>query len=143
MGWHLTRLIIFAVSFFIAYNTLGQHAAPPADTPVVRSILVSPRVIRQVEPEYPAIAQQAHIGGSVVVVVHISPTGRVTSTRVISGQPLLIEAAVSAVRQWIYEPFLLDGVPVEIVSTAAVSFPPMNVTRNGKRAQHLTSESHW
>ena len=140
MAWHLTRVSIFAVSFFIAYNTSGQHAAPPPDTPVVRSILVSPRLIRQVEPEYPAIAQQAHIRGSVVVEVHVSPTGHVTSTRVISGHPLLIEAAVSAVRQWIYEPFIFGGVPVEIVSTAGVSFPPLNVERHGQRA--LVSDAH-
>jgi protein TonB len=133
MAWHLTRVSIFAVSFFIAYNTLGQHAAPPADTPDVRSILVSPRLIRQVEPEYPAIAKQAHIRGSVVVEVRISPAGRVTSTRVISGHPLLIEAAVNAVRQWVYEPFIFGGVPIEIVSTAAISFPPLDVQRNGKR----------
>ena len=130
MVWHITRVSIFAVSFFIAYNTLGQHAVTPADTPVVRSILVSPRLIRQVEPQYPAIAQQANIRGVVVVEVHISRTGRVTSTRVISGHPLLIEAAVSGVRQWIYEPFVFAGVPIEIVSTAAVSFPPLNAQRN-------------
>ena len=139
MGWHLTRVSIFAVSFFIAYNTLGQHAVPPADTPVVRSILVSPRLIQQVEPEHPAVGQAAHIRGLVVVEVHIDTTGRVISTRVISGHPLLIEAAVSAVRQWIYEPFIFGGVPIEIVTTVAVSFPPLNVS-NGKRA--LVYDAH-
>jgi TonB family protein len=135
MAWHLTRVGIFALSFLIAYHTLGQHAAPPADTLVVdvRSVLVSPRLIRQVESEYPAIAQQTNIRGLVVVEIHVSPTGHVTSTRVISGHPLLVQAALTAVRQWIYEPFTFDGVPIEIVSTAVVSFSPLTANRNRRR----------
>ena len=131
MAWHLTRVSLFALSFFIAYNTLGQHAVSPVDTPVVRSILVSPRLIQQVEPEYPAIAQQAQIRGLVVVEVHISPKGRVSSIRVISGHPLLRQAAVSAVRQWIYEPFTFGGDPMEIVTTAVVIFPPLTTQHKG------------
>jgi len=125
MAWHLTRVSIFALGFFVAYNTLGQHAAPAPDKPVVhRSILVSPRLIRQVEAKYPDIARQRHIRGLVVVEIHISPTGHVTSTRVISGHPFFVQAAVHAVREWIYEPFTFGGVPIEVVSTVAVSFPP-------------------
>jgi protein TonB len=135
MAWHFTRVSIFALSFLIAYNTLGQHAAPPADTSVVRveSVLASPRLLQQVEPEYPAIAQQAHIRGLVVVEIHVSPTGHVTSTRVISGHPLLVQAALTAVRQWIYEPFTFGDVPIEIVSTAVVFFPPLTAEHKRKR----------
>jgi TonB family protein len=140
MAWHVTRVSLFALSFFIAYNTLGRHAVPPADTPVVRSILVSPRLIRQVGPEYPALAQRAHIRGLVVVELHISPTGHVNSTRVISGHPLLRQAAVRAVRQWIYEPFTFGGDPIEIVTTAVVIFPPMTTDRSKRTLPipHLT-----
>jgi protein TonB len=84
-------------------------------------------------PEYPAIAQQAHIRGLVVVEIRVSPTGHVTSTRVISGHPLLVQAALTAVHQWVYEPFTFDGVPIEVVSTAVVSFSPLTAKRNGKR----------
>jgi protein TonB len=124
MSWNITRVGIFALSFLLAYSALGQRPAPPANTPTVRSILTSPRLIRQIQPEYPSIARQRHILGLVIVEIHISATGHVTSTRVIGGHPLLVQAALTAVRQWIYEPFIFDGVPIEISSTVALSFPP-------------------
>jgi hypothetical protein len=56
--------------------------------------------------------------------------GLVTDARVVTGHPLLREAALIAVRQWVYEPFKFAGEPVDAVTTAAISFPPQSKQRN-------------
>ena len=54
--------------------------------------------------------------------VDVATDGRVANVRVITGHPLLIQSAVDAVRQWVYKPLLLDGKPVDTVSTVTVNF---------------------
>lgn len=119
MTWNAIRLILFASSFLFGYTALAQR--PRVQT---GSELVAPRLIRQVQPDYPELARQRHIHGLVIVEVHVNRVGRVTDARVVTGHPLLREAALIAVRQWVYEPFKFAGEPVEAVTTVAISFPP-------------------
>jgi protein TonB len=76
----------------------------------------------QVKPEYPAMAKQAHIQGAVVLAAVIGKDGKVKEVRVVSGQPLLAQAAERAVREWKYKPYMLNGTPVEIDTTINVNF---------------------
>lgn len=75
-----------------------------------------------VMPAYPALAKQARISGAVELVGVIGTDGRIQSLRVISGHFLLVKAAVDAVKQWRYEPTLLNGQPVEVIAPITVTF---------------------
>jgi protein TonB len=78
--------------------------------------------MHRVEPTYPSVAQQAHIQGSVVLTAIIDKNGNVQQLRLVSGQPLLVTAAIEAVKQWHYKPFLLNGEPLEVETTVTVNF---------------------
>lgn len=75
-----------------------------------------------IQPEYPAIALATRTQGTVVVAATISTEGRIENLRVVSGPPLLVNAAVEAIRQARYRPFLLNGEPVEVETTINVEF---------------------
>ena len=79
-------------------------------------------MIRQPKPEYPALAKQARISGVVHLAVIIAKEGTVMDIKVISGHPLLIPAALQAVQQWVYQPTLLNGEPVEVSTQIDVNF---------------------
>jgi len=81
-----------------------------------------PKKLTNVAPEYPAIAKQARVQGAVVLEATIDPTGRVANVRVLQGIPLLNDAALEAVRRWVYSPTLLNGVPVPVIMTVTVNF---------------------
>ncbi|HYI92792.1 MAG TPA: energy transducer TonB [Bryobacteraceae bacterium] len=80
------------------------------------------RLIKRVMPAYPPLARQARIAGTVRLEGVIARDGRVVNLQVHSGHPLLIAAAVDAVRQWIYRPTLLNGEPVEVIAPIQVHF---------------------
>jgi TonB family protein len=82
----------------------------------------SANLISQVAPVYPPLAKQARLQGDVVLEAVISREGDVTNLRVVSGHPLLVDAALTAARQWKYRPTLLNGQPVEVVSEVTVPF---------------------
>jgi protein TonB len=75
-----------------------------------------------VSPIYPPLASKARVSGMVVLEATLTAQGAVEEIRVISGHPLLIQAAVDCVKQWQYEPTLLNGVPVPVILTARVHF---------------------
>ena len=81
-----------------------------------------PARVRDAAPIYPAIAQQAHVSGTVIIEAMIDVDGRVRSARVLRSIPLLDEAALAAVRQWEYTPTLLNGTPVAVIMTVTVTF---------------------
>jgi protein TonB len=83
-----------------------------------------PRRVVYVPPVYPEIAKQARVGGTVVLDCTIDRDGRVVDVSVISGHPLLDEAALSAVRRWTYTPTRLNGVPIPVLMTVTVRFTP-------------------
>lgn len=73
-------------------------------------------------PVYPEIARQARVQGVVILEATISPQGRVVDVKVLRGIPLLDQAAIDAVRTWVYTPTLLNGVPVALIMTVTVNF---------------------
>ena len=79
-------------------------------------------LIRQVRPVYPPLARQARIQGTVKLTAIIAKDGTIQKLEVLSGHPLLIPSALSAVKQWRYRPTLLNGQPVEVVTQVDVNF---------------------
>lgn len=79
-------------------------------------------LIRKVAPNYPPLARQARIQGSVVLQAQISKEGTIQNLQLISGHPMLAPAAIEAVKQWRYRPYLLNGEPVEVETTIQVNF---------------------
>ena len=98
-----------------------------APTPVPKRIRVSQgvtegRLIRKVEPRYPPLALSARIQGQVLLSAVISKSGEVQNLLLVSGHPMLVPAAIDAVKQWRYRPYLLNGEPVEVETTITVNF---------------------
>ncbi len=79
-------------------------------------------LVHRVQPEYPPLARSARIQGSVELSALISKQGTIENLQVRSGHPMLVSAAVNAVRQWRYRPYVLNGEPVEVETQITVNF---------------------
>jgi periplasmic protein TonB len=103
---------------------VAKPAATPAPDTVVRltSKLTQGRVLRRVQPSYPVIARQAGIQGSVQVQIDISVTGAVDNVTLLSGNPLLRDAALQAAKQWLFIPTELNGKPVRAIGVITFNF---------------------
>ena len=97
-------------------------ASAPAGPVRVGGSVREPKPIKMVPPVYPVLASRARVSGTVVLEATLTAQGTVSEIRVISGHPLLIQAAIDCVKQWQYEPTLLNGVPVPVILTARVTF---------------------
>jgi len=83
-------------------------------------------VISKIEPGYPKIALAAHVSGVVLLHAIISKEGTITELQVVNGSPLLTPAAIDAVKQWRYRPYLLNGEPAEVETYVTVTFQIAN-----------------
>jgi len=122
----------------IADQAARQAYAPPReqpkpvvrDTPVekpptqirVSSGVQEAKLVKRVIPVYPQLAKAARVSGTVKLIGIIGRDGHINQLQVISGHPLLVGAAVEAVKQWVYQPTLLSGEPVEVISPIDVNF---------------------
>jgi periplasmic protein TonB len=79
-------------------------------------------LVRKVNPTYPPLARQARIQGTVVLHAVISKDGSIENLQLVSGHPMLAPAAIEAVKQWKYKPYLLNGEPVEVDTEVQVNF---------------------
>jgi len=79
-------------------------------------------LIKKVTPNYPQLAKQARIQGTVVLQAEISKEGTIQNLQLISGHPMLAPAAIEAVKQWRYKPYLLNGEPVAVETQVVVNF---------------------
>lgn len=100
---------------------------PPPPKPTQQRVRVGGNVqqakmIRQIQPVYPQIAKTAHVQGTVILHAIIAKDGTVQELQYISGPALLMRSAMDAVRQWKYQPTLLNGEPVEVDTTISVVF---------------------
>jgi protein TonB len=102
----------------------GLPDAPPPPVQAVRvgGQIKEPKKLKHVAPVYPDIAKQARVQGVVILESTISPQGKVSDVKVLRGIPLLDQAAIDAVKQWVYTPTLLNGVPVPVIMTVTVNF---------------------
>jgi protein TonB len=112
-----------------AAPTVERAPAPAVNPPPMapKQVTVGGRVemarlIHRVEPRYPPLARQMRVSGVVELVGIIATDGHIRELKLLSGNPLLAPAALESVRQWVYEPTLLNGEPVELIATISVIF---------------------
>jgi protein TonB len=96
--------------------------APPRKPIRVGGDILPPKKVRDVPPRYPVVAQQARIEGTVIIEALIGADGHVQSARSLRPTPFLEEAALEAVRQWVFTPTRLNGKAVPVVMTVTVDF---------------------
>jgi len=102
------------------------NVAPPPPVVVTKPVRVSHLMdgylIYRVQPEYPVIARQTRIQGTVVLHALIGRDGRIEKLQLVSGQPMLAQSAIDAVSQWRYRPYILNNEPVEVETQITVNF---------------------
>jgi len=104
-----------------------HHVVSPAPPPQPAQIrrggdVQASLLIYKPEPIYPPLAKQARISGAVHLSAIISTDGKIAQLRAMSGHPLLVSAAMDAVKRWVYSPTLLNGAPVEVITEVTVTF---------------------
>ena len=109
-------------------DSISRAAQPPAPAhpTAVRTFresrLLEGSLIRRVQPIYPPLAKAARIQGPVILFAIISKAGTIENLRTISGHPMLVSAAIDAVSQWRYRPYILNSEPVEVETQITVNF---------------------
>jgi protein TonB len=98
--------------------------APPPPAKVVRigGQIAQPKLIRQVKPVYPDLAVQSRVSALVILEAEVDTRGHVRTVKVLRGHPLFDDAAMEAVKQWRYQPLLLNGEPTGFILTVTVNF---------------------
>ncbi len=104
-------------------SAFAQHGVQVQPGPMAISAgVASGMLVQKTEPVYPKIAKDARVSGTVVIAATITKTGALAGLHVISGPPMLVTAALGAVRTWRYRPYLLDNQPIEVQTTIQVVF---------------------
>ncbi len=103
-------------------DNVVRSADPPVRERVRVSTLDPGLLIQRIQPIYPRLAIAAHIEGTVILAAVINTQGRITQLRAVSGHPMLVPAAIDAVRQWRYRPYVLNGAPTEVETQVSVVF---------------------
>ena len=105
-------------------NSASNFALPPTPTHQAPRVsrMMEGNLILRVQPLYPPLARQARIQGQVILRAVISRNGMIENLQVLSGHPMLVHAAIDAVKQWRYRPYSLNGEPVEVETQVTVNF---------------------
>jgi TonB family protein len=113
----------FTVVVNFSLNDKKDKAQVKIDAPLdAASLKDKPKLIKKVEPVYPAEAKKKNLSGKVVLEGIIDKQGNVTEITKASGHPILIQAAAEALKQWKYEPLIIDGKPKEVKFTVEINF---------------------
>jgi TonB family protein len=115
----MRRMKVIVIFVFLLSTCFAAEQEPI----VVSNEDATAHLLKKVEPAMPPLAKKVGIGGTVVLFIVISPEGKVTSTTVVSGHPILIQAALDAVRQWTYKPFETEGKAVKAKAQVTFFFP--------------------
>jgi TonB family protein len=110
-----------AALFALLLPSLGSFAFAQ-DVLQVDAKTIQQHIDHQVSPVYPPIAKAAHIQGTVVFDLRIGTTGKIESMEVVSGHPMLRQAAIDALRQWTFHTFEKDGAPVAAAGPVSIVF---------------------
>jgi TonB family protein len=110
-----TILLLIAFVSFVAAQVVPQRVR--VSEGVAQGLL-----IKKVNPIYPPLARQARIQGTVILQLQIDKAGGVQNVQLFSGHPMLAPAAIEAVKQWKYTPYLLNGDPIAMETKARVNF---------------------
>jgi TonB family protein len=134
--------VVAVMLMCVAYSFATQNPSP---SPTANSYQKSSRpsrlrvssgvmaglMIRHVDPVYPAEAKKKHISGDVLLKILINKEGHVVDAVIVKGDPMLASAAMEAVKQWRFQPYLLDGEPIEVETTAVAEFRQMTGRQRG------------
>lgn len=96
--------------------------AKPGPPPRISDGVTKGMLLTPIRPVYPRIAVLSHVEGTVIVTATIDKEGRVTGLQVLSGSPMLTSAAIDAIKEARYKPYLLNGEPTDIITTISVNF---------------------
>ncbi len=102
----------------------GIEAAPPPPARVVRigGQIAQPKIIRRIEPVYPDLAKASRVSALLILEAEVDTRGYVKTVKVLRGHPLFDEAAMEALKQWRYQPLLLNGEPTGFILTVTMNF---------------------
>jgi TonB family protein len=115
------RHLVAPLLILVTLTSLTVSQAVPGRVQVSSSV-IQDLLLKKVPPVYPPLARQARIQGTVILKVHINKSGDVESMQLFSGHPMLAPAAIDAVKQWKYKPYLLNGEPVNVETQVMVNF---------------------
>jgi protein TonB len=121
VGAEVQRPLATVVIGGIISSTPMPKVAAPQRVRVSQGV-TSGLLVHRVQPNYPPLARQARIQGSVVLQAEISKDGAIENLRLMSGHPMLAPSAIEAVRQWRYKPYILNGEPVAVETQITVNF---------------------
>jgi TonB family protein len=110
-------------------GVLEAKATPPTLVAPISQGISGGRLLRRVTPVYPDQAQTQRVQGRVVLEAMVLEDGTVGNLRIVQGQPMLAQAAVDAVKTWRYQPFVLDGKPIQRETTITIDFKLAPKTR--------------
>ena len=117
---------VLAVGLALVLSGVAPLVAATQDPPKapmrVGGVIKDPKQLKNVVPNYPNIAKQAKIQGTVLIEIVIGKDGSVTSAKILKPTPLLDEAALEAVKQWKYEPTVYEGDFIEVMKIVSVTF---------------------
>ena len=113
MKLYTVALLTILLSSIVAFSDTPHKVSPEE---------AASHLIDRIAPKYPAIAETAHVQGTVALGIDISESGTVTAVSVLSGHPILIVAAIDAVKKWRYKPFLAEEKPVAVHTIVLVPF---------------------
>ncbi len=117
----IRRLMLWLVLGIAGISICVAQVVPPQRIRVSSGV-ASGLLESKVDPIYPPLARAARIQGTVILKVHISKVGDVQDLQLVSGHPMLAPAAIEAVKQWKYRPYLLNGEPLEVETQVQVNF---------------------
>ena len=117
----MKRNFLAPTLLLLTLTSLAASQAVPKYVRVGQSVMTG-QISEKVAPIYPPLARQARIQGTVVLKVVVSKSGDVENMQLVSGHPMLAPAAIDAVKQWKYQPYLLNGNPVEVDTQVTVNF---------------------
>src|ERR1700722_293519 len=117
MAWRLAvALLLISLTTVASSRDAGPQGVEVADA------RMSGLIVKKVAPVYPPMARKARIQGTVILRVQISKSGNVENIQLVSGHSMLAPAAIEAVKQWEYKPYLLNGEPVDVETRVTLNF---------------------
>jgi protein TonB len=117
----ITRFV--ALSFLVVLAAFAAaHDNPPPKHLRVSSGVADSLKIHDANPHYPREAKEQGIQGDVLLQATIDTKGNLTNLKVLQGDPILVKAAVDAVKKWRYRPYILNGEPVDVDTTIKIQF---------------------
>jgi len=117
----IIRFLAIPALVVLAAFAVAQDNPPPKHLRVSSGVANSLK-IHDVEPHYPREAQKKGIQGDVILQATIDTKGNLTNLKIVQGDPILVSAAVDAVKKWKYRPYILNGEPVDVDTTTKVQF---------------------